>query len=363
MSNITLFSKIRSFFYFKFTKQETEAILPRISEENHRGLLIAVRISTLYFVVLFILSLFVHAIFPFRNLYAITGILDLVLYFFVQRTRREDGRRNLFLVYAFYTLILCFSVCLGTYSRRGELAVSYDMLITALPMLFIDRPGRLSAFLAGFTSFFCVMAFVFDNPDVVVHDIGNAVIITTISIMVNIYMIHTKVQALVYEAALFQQSEWDTLTGLRNRNSYEKRLKKLPENIRRNLVIVYADGNGLHELNNKSGHDVGDQMLQTVSSTLQETFGRDATYRIGGDEFVVLLPDAEEKDVLQKLSVAQKAICKQGYEISAGEASADKESLDVAALIRMAEKAMYQQKREFYCRVEHDRRGQITKEG
>ena len=99
MSNTTRFSKIRSFFGFKFTRQEMEAIQTRISEANHRGLLIAVRISTLYFVILFVLSLFVHAIFPFRKLYAVTGILDLVLYFLVRRTRREDGRRNLFLVY------------------------------------------------------------------------------------------------------------------------------------------------------------------------------------------------------------------------------------------------------------------------
>lgn len=358
MSNTTRFSKIRSFFGFKFTRQEMEAIQTRISEANHRGLLIAVRISTLYFVILFVLSLFVHAIFPFRKLYAVTGILDLVLYFLVRRTRREDGRRNLFLVYIFYTLILVFSVLLGTYNRREELAVAYDMLITALPMLFIDRPGRLSAFLAGFTSFFCVMAFVFDNSEIVVHDIGNAVIITTISMMVNIYMIRTKVQELVYEEALFQQSEWDTLTGVRNRDSYEKRLKELPEKICRNLVIVYADGNGLHELNNMRGHNAGDHMLQAVSSTLQGTFGRDATYRIGGDEFVVLLPDAEEGEVLQKLSWAQKTLGEQGYEISAGEASGEKEGLDVASLIRMAEQAMYQQKREFYCREEHDRRRQ-----
>ena len=261
-------------------------------------------------------------------------------------------------IYIFYTLILVFSVLLGTYNRREELAVAYDMLITALPMLFIDRPGRLSAFLAGFTSFFCVMAFVFDNSEIVVHDIGNAVIITTISMMVNVYMIRTKVQELVYEEALFQQSEWDTLTGVRNRNSYEKRLKELPEKICRNLVIVYADGNGLHELNNMRGHNAGDHMLQAVSSTLQGTFGRDATYRIGGDEFVVLLPDAEEGEVLQKLSWAQKTLGEQGYEISAGEASGEKEGLDVASLIRVAEQAMYQQKREFYCREEHDRRRQ-----
>ncbi|MGO5290567.1 hypothetical protein ACTQ1N_00090 [Porcincola sp. LCP21S3_C12] len=94
MFNTALFSRARSFFDFKITKQTAEAIQPRISETNHRGLLIAVRISSLYFVILFALSLFIHAIFPFRNLYVVTGILDLILYFFVQVCCAPSGCRG-----------------------------------------------------------------------------------------------------------------------------------------------------------------------------------------------------------------------------------------------------------------------------
>ena len=357
MSFKTLFSKIRSFSDIGISRQQLEEIRPGIAAENHGGLLLSVRISILYYGILFVLSLFVGFMFPFQSLYVTAGALDIILYLLVRRTPKEDFGRNLILVYAFLSLILGFSVALGTYSRRSELAVAYDMFVTALPMLFLDRPSRLSAFIAGFTAFFCGMSLLFDSPDVMPHDIGNAVIISTISIMVNTYMIHTKVQKLVYEQLLFFQSEWDVMTGLRNRNSYEKRLKELPEEVQTGLVAVYADANGLHELNNDHGHAAGDQLLQAVASTLQKTFGRDAVYRIGGDEFVVLLPDAREEDTIRKLSTAQEALRSEGWEISAGVSASKKEGLDVPALIRTAEQEMYGQKRAYYSEAGHDRRG------
>ena len=154
MSFKTLFSKIRSFSDIGISRQQLEEIRPGIAAENHRGLLLSVRISILYYGILFVLSLFVGFMFPFQRLYVTAGALDIILYLLVRRTPKEDFGRNLILVYAFLSLILGFSVALGTYSRRSELAVAYDMFVTALPMLFLDRPSRLSAFIAGFTALF-----------------------------------------------------------------------------------------------------------------------------------------------------------------------------------------------------------------
>lgn len=63
------------------------------------------------------------------------------------------------------------------------------------------------------------------------------------------------------------------------------------------LSCVYVDVNGLHELNNASGHEKGDQMLQTVALELQGRFGRDNCYRTGGDEFVAFVQDEPETAV------------------------------------------------------------------
>ena len=56
----------------------------------------------------------------------------------------------------------------------------------------------------------------------------------------------------------------------------------------RNADVVYIDVVGLHEINNHLGHKAGDGMLCAVAGAMQRMFPLADTYRIGGDEFVVL---------------------------------------------------------------------------
>lgn len=79
----------------------------------------------------------------------------------------------------------------------------------------------------------------------------------------------------------------DSLTGLLNRNCFEQTIENLDKNEYRNVACVYIDANGLHNINNRFGHEAGDNMLKAIAQALQSKFGSDKTYRIGGDEFVV----------------------------------------------------------------------------
>ena len=60
------------------------------------------------------------------------------------------------------------------------------------------------------------------------------------------------------------------------------------------LTCVYADANGLHELNNSQGHEAGDKMLKSVARALAEEFEDGSVFRIGGDEFCILTDSREE---------------------------------------------------------------------
>lgn len=62
---------------------------------------------------------------------------------------------------------------------------------------------------------------------------------------------------------------------------------KLLQVRKKRLACIYIDANGLHEINNARGHLAGDQMLRFIADTLKVSFGEEALYRIGGDEFVV----------------------------------------------------------------------------
>ena len=92
---------------------------------------------------------------------------------------------------------------------------------------------------------------------------------------------------------LFELAYTDSMTEVQNRNAYEECLKKLRKpnaNISRITVIV-IDINGLKEINDGFGHFCGDDAIKTVAKALRETIGAKADiYRIGGDEFVCLVP-------------------------------------------------------------------------
>lgn len=86
----------------------------------------------------------------------------------------------------------------------------------------------------------------------------------------------------------------DQLTGLYNRRFFEEELKRLDTERNLPMTLVIFDVNGLKLINDAFGHQVADQVLQTVAWALRrECRSDDIIARIGGDEFVLLLPQTE----------------------------------------------------------------------
>ncbi|MDD3688911.1 MAG: diguanylate cyclase, partial [Synergistaceae bacterium] len=90
----------------------------------------------------------------------------------------------------------------------------------------------------------------------------------------------------------------DQLTGVFNRRFFDEELKRLdvPRNLPLSLVMI--DVNGLKLFNDAFGHKAGDMLLKRVAVVLQrEMRGDDIIARIGGDEFVILLPRTDSESV------------------------------------------------------------------
>ena len=155
--------------------------------------------------------------------------------------------------------------------------------------------------------------------------------------------------------AIKEQGEKDVLSGIYNRNRYEMDLPDYLNKYKSSLACIYVDANGLHELNNSMGHKAGDRMLRTVASKLQEKFGTQYTYRIGGDEFLAFAVDMDEASVKTLSREIESELKKDGFHVSVGvEWETDVSSMD--ALVKAAEKKMYASKRAYYEREGNDRR-------
>jgi diguanylate cyclase (GGDEF)-like protein/PAS domain S-box-containing protein/putative nucleotidyltransferase with HDIG domain len=142
----------------------------------------------------------------------------------------------------------------------------------------------------------------------------------------------------------------DQLTGLYNRRFFEEELKRLdtPRNLP--LSIAMVDVNGLKLANDAFGHESGDEMLIKIAEVMKRLCrADDIISRIGGDEFIVLLPktDASEtKKIAERISegVKNETTAAIPLSVSCGfsvKVSTDK---DISAVIKKAEERMYVEK-------------------
>jgi diguanylate cyclase (GGDEF)-like protein len=113
-----------------------------------------------------------------------------------------------------------------------------------------------------------------------------------------------KVQTLTDE--VYKLAALDQLTGLYNRRSGEQRLaEEISRAVRhgRPLTILLADLDGLKQINDRLGHAAGDLVLKGFSERLRKAIrGSDLAVRLGGDEFMVLLPECRADEVRHVLN-------------------------------------------------------------
>ena len=121
-------------------------------------------------------------------------------------------------------------------------------------------------------------------------------LVNTVTVLETVsYFIASKITNYRLMAELEHASCYDALTGLHNRNACIEKIDFLMQHSS-SIGIVYADVNGLKEINDTRGHQAGDEALKRVARLLAKCYGSENAYRMGGDEFLVLMPLVKELD-------------------------------------------------------------------
>lgn len=165
------------------------------------------------------------------------------------------------------------------------------------------------------------------------------------------------------EAYLEYLGKHDVLTRLRNRAFYTEELNRLSRKGPWPLSLLTIDLNGLKRVNDEHGHAAGDAMLRRAGEVLAKSVDAPAcAARIGGDEFTVLLPGADERmaqvvmdRIHSVLELNNQFYPGQPLNLAIGTAtclSGDQ----IEATINRADQAMYAEKARFYKETEQDRR-------
>ena len=165
-------------------------------------------------------------------------------------------------------------------------------------------------------------------------------------------------QQLRMEKKLMEQrmkSSVDPLTGVFSRLAYHESLEQYASSVPADLTVFLMDINGLKGVNDALGHEAGDELICGAARCITQAVGdRGKTFRIGGDEFVVLgrmsQPQAQQiLEELHRIVAAWSGKRVQELSISAGCAFAsDHPEFSVERLTKEADLAMYARKQEYY---------------
>lgn len=152
------------------------------------------------------------------------------------------------------------------------------------------------------------------------------------------------------QAYLEKLSYRDMLTGLYNRNRYIERLEAYKQVQDQQIGAIYIDLNGLKKVNDEQGHRAGDELIVRAAGTIAGIFAEDA-YRVGGDEFVVILLDVSREDFARKTERLRRQMQENGVDASIGGVwQASTENLE--NLLRRADENMYREKKRYYSQAD-----------
>lgn len=160
------------------------------------------------------------------------------------------------------------------------------------------------------------------------------------------------------EEALEHLAAHDALTGLPNRHRLQRELQYAmahAEQTGDGLALLYLDLDGFKEVNDRGGHDAGDRLLREVAQRLQQALRQgDLVARVGGDEFIALLPGCRDAECARVLANALRARLTPPFQLADGQLHLDvsigiacfpADGSDPDALVAHADRAMYASKR------------------
>ena len=167
-----------------------------------------------------------------------------------------------------------------------------------------------------------------------------------------------KTQALEAQQLIWHQAHYDLQTDLPNRMMFNKQLEEQSEIARKNNTLIgllYIDLDSFKEVNDHHGHSIGDLLLMQVAARLKNCVREsDKIYRLGGDEFTILLTNLEGPSVVERRASRILKVLSEPFHInhlsinitsSIGSTIYPSDTSNIEAMIKNADMAMYAAKK------------------
>lgn len=151
-------------------------------------------------------------------------------------------------------------------------------------------------------------------------------------------------------ALLKRLSFEDTLTGVFNRNRFNRVVYKMHTKPQHNLGVAFFDINDLKKTNDTLGHEAGDNLIINSAAAIKEIFP-ESTFRIGGDEFVTFAYETEEAQFNRLVDDTVEALHKRSISVSVGAVWCETCD-DIDTIIAQADALMYEKKQDHHAQTD-----------
>ena len=217
-----------------------------------------------------------------------------------------------------------------------------------IPIITLPARFRLRGVLAGSAVALTALAAVTFgvNADAVVHN--PASFIFTLALIVSVAILSLALMRSDVDHR--SVAVIDPLTSMLNRNALGSRVTELTQQARVNhqpVAVVVADIDRFKAVNDGHGHAVGDAVLRDVAYRLRaELRAYDLAYRLGGEEFLVLLPGANAEEAAQvaerlRVVIEAQTSCGLSVSMSLGVSASSSDAFDYSTVFAAADRALY----------------------
>ena len=282
-------------FYGGVSKEEYQDIKPLIAEENYKVWRILSIVLEILFIGLFIFALLVGG--DYWSGYTLgfgmlAGLMIIAVLAFLVLLKPQSKALTLF-IYATVIIILGVFIYTSVFVEHYRPTAVIPALVVGLSFVTLDRPIRYSSLLLTTLLIFLPLTIAFkDNWDIKLFDIVDATVFTLAAILISVFISTTRTRDLVLRSVAERDRDTDALTSVSNKMAYDRMVNIISGKMKEDgfkFALAICDINGLKATNDTYGHEEGDKLLLRCCDMLKESFTNSVIYRIGGDEFAIII--------------------------------------------------------------------------
>lgn len=257
----------------------------------------------------------------------------------------------------FLMSMLTILVYLSTFGMPKAPAIFYSPFVLVLLMVFTLPMWQVAICVILSDAAFAWLSSVLKTADIFLLDMHTALITFALSLIIMGSFFSSRINNFRLRRELMRRSCTDSLTGLMNKSTVETTARSylLQYGNQQKSALMVIDIDQFKQINDLLGHQAGDEALEVFGETLTRLFRtQDIVGRIGGDEFLVVMKNMEDPEMIVRRA---DAICKavrdtrlkhfdHALTCSIGIALCPKHGVTYHALFSQADKQLYQLKRD-----------------